>query len=105
MRRGIKGGAASIKWAYFTAAAVHGYLVTHDKDARVWSVTGTLVPGLVDAFKLAQRPLFFVAPLKRGAWRWEIQTLTRLDGGRFVATLGPMTMDDHNGLTRPTSRN
>jgi hypothetical protein len=102
---GIRGTIAEIKWAYFTAAAVNGYAVTRDKPSKVWTVSGAFVPGLVDAFKLAQRPIFFVAPFRRGAWRWEIQQLTMLDGGRFVARLGEMTMDGSNGLTRPTPRN
>jgi len=72
----IRGRVAAVKWAYYTAAAVEGYTVTHDKIAG-WTVAGALVPGAVDAFKLAQRPLFFVAPFKRGAWRWEIRTFTR----------------------------
>ena len=98
----IRGRVAAVKWAYFTAAAVEGYTVTH-APAVGWSVAGTLVPGAVDAYKLAQRPLFFVAPFKRGAWRWEIQTLTRRDGGRFVAQLGPVSIEGEHGITRPTA--
>jgi hypothetical protein len=99
--RTIRGRVASVKWAYFTAAAVEGYTVTHDA-ATGWAVAGSLVPGLVDAYKLAQRPLFFVAPFKRGAWRWEIHTITRRDGGRFVAALGPMSVEGEHGITCPT---
>jgi hypothetical protein len=97
----IRGRVAAVKWAYYTAAAVEGYTVTHDKTAG-WSVVGSLVPGAVDAYKLAQRPLFFVAPFKRGAWRWEIRTLTRRDVGQFAATLGPVSTEGTNGITRPT---
>lgn len=102
---GIRGAVAVIKWAYFTAAAVHGYHVTPtDKTRRAWTVTGALVPGLVDAYKIAQRPLFFVAPLKRGAWRWEIHALTRHADGQFTAQLGPLSVEDTNGITRSTTR-
>ena len=104
-QRGIRGKVAAIKWAYYNAAAVNGYAVTRADD-RSWSVTGAFVPGLVDAFKMAQRPLYFVAPFKGGAWRWEIARLTMLDGGRFVASLGPLTTERvSNGLARPTAGN
>lgn len=99
--RTIRGRVAAVKWAYYTAAAVEGYTVTHDPTAG-WSVVGTMLPGAVDAYKLAQRPLYFVAPFKRGAWRWEIQTLTRRDGGGFAARLGPVSTEETNGITRPT---
>jgi len=103
MYRGIRGRVAALKWSYYNAAAVEGYAVT--RDARTgWTATGALVPGAVDRFKLAQRPLFFVAPFKGGAWRWEIESLV-LEGGRFTARLGPMTTEGSNGLARPTSGN
>lgn len=101
--RWIRGRVAVLKWAYYNAAAVEGYAVTQDARKR-WTATGALIPGAVDAFKLAQRPLYFVAPFKGGAWRWEVESLA-LDGGRFTALLGPMTIEGSNGLTRPTSRN
>ena len=101
---GIRGIVAAVKWAYFNAAAVNGYTVTRDPVTKAWTVTGAFVPGLVDAYKIAQRPIFFVAPFHHGAWRWEIQQLDILDGGRFVARLGALSMDEVNGLTRPTSR-
>lgn len=103
--RGVRGVVAAIKWAYFTAAAVNGYHVAPvDKTGRAWRASGALVPGLVDAYKIAQRPLWFVAPLKRGAWRWEIHTLTRHDDGSFTATLGPLSLEDTNGITRTATR-
>lgn len=98
----IRGKVAALKWAYYTAAAVEGYTVTRDPKGQ-WTAAGTLVPGAVDAYKLAQRPLFFVAPFKRGAWRWEVHTLTRRDGGGFVAQLGPVSTEGTNGITRPTA--
>jgi hypothetical protein len=99
---GIRGKVASIKWAYYTAAAVHDYTVTRDKASGTWAAVGAFVPGLVDAYKMAQRPLFFLAPFKRGVWRWEIQTLTMHDGGRFAARLGPITIEATNhGIPRP----
>ena len=100
--RGIRGRVASIKWGYFDAAGVEGYTVTQDKTG--WRVAGALVPGRVDAYKLAQRPLYFVAPFKGGAWRWEILAFTALDGGTFTATLGPVTTEGANGITRTTTR-
>lgn len=100
----IRGRVAVVKWAYFTAATIEGYAVTPDgKKNTGWSVTGTILPG-ADPFKLAQRPLFFVAPFLRGAWRWEIQTLTRGAGGGFSARLGPVTIEGGmNERPRPTT--
>lgn len=100
--RTIRGRVAVVKWSYFNAGAVEGYTVTHDKREG-WTVTASFVPGAVDPFKMAQRPLFFVAPFKRGSWRWEIRTLTMLDAGRFIATLGPMSEESANGFARPTT--
>ena len=98
----IRGRVAAVKWAYFNAAAVEGYAVTRDAR-KAWTATGTFIPGLVDAYKLAQRPLFFVAPFKGGAWRWEIKSIALHDGGQFTADLGPMTTEGSNGLARPTT--
>ena len=94
--RSITGRVAALKWAYYNAAAIEGYTVTRD-DRKVWTATGSIVPGAVDAFKLAQRPLFFVAPFKGGAWRWEVESLT-LANGQFTARLGPMVTEGHNGI-------
>jgi len=105
LQRGIRGTVAAVKWSYFTAAAVHGYAVTQDRTTKTWTVTGSFVPGLVDGFKLRQRPIFFVAPFKRGAWRWEILAINTYDGGRFAATLGPLSTEDQHGITRPTAGN
>jgi hypothetical protein len=101
--RGIRGKVALIKWSYYNAAAVEGYAVTQDASKQ-WTATGALVPGAIDRFKLAQRPLHFVAPFKGGAWRWEVESLA-VDGDRFTARLGPMTTEGANGLARPTARN
>ena len=94
--QGIRGTVAAVKWAYYTAAAVNGYYVTRDPDTGAWSVSGSVV--LTDPYKLAQRPLFFVAPHKGGAWRWEIHELTVIDN-RLSARLGPLTTEGANGLT------
>jgi len=102
--RTIRGRVAALKWAYYNAAAVEDYAVTRD-DRKAWAATGALVPGAVDAFKLAQRPLFFVAPFRGGAWRWEVHSLTVTDG-RFTARLGPMVVEDQHGvITRSTAGN
>ena len=98
---GIRGTVAVVKWAYFNAAAVNGYVVTRAPGGKSWSVTGNIVDA--DAYKLAQSPLFFVAPFRRGAWRWQIHKWQTLEGGRFVAELGPMTTEGTDGITRPTS--
>lgn len=69
----IRGVVGQIKWAYYTAAGIHGYTVRRDKETGRWSMTGTVV--VSDAFKMAQRPLEFVAPTQKGNWRWAIDTI------------------------------
>lgn len=86
-RRGltIRGEVGQIRWSYFIAAAVQGYRVRRLPD-DTWRLRGTVVAA--DAFKLAQRPLVFVAPHERGAWRWPIVDLD-LHAGALTARLGP----------------
>ena len=81
----ITGVEGQVTWSYYTAAAVHGYTITRT-DGAGWSLRGFL--GAADAFKLAQRPLVFVAPHAKGAWRWPITELQIADGA-LTATLGP----------------
>jgi hypothetical protein len=83
----IQGVVAAIKWQYYTAAAINGYSVARTKQGQ-WSASGIVV--LADAFKMAQRPLVFVAKHKKGEWRWPIQSMAiGPDGHRWTATLGP----------------
>lgn len=86
MPASVTGVVASIRWRYYTAAAVNGYTVTRDPLTKAWSVTGTIV--LADAFKLTQRPLRFVAPHAHGEWVWPIETPVPPQAGPFRATLG-----------------
>lgn len=83
----IRGVIGQIKWSYYIAAGVHGYTVTRDKQTKVWSLVATVV--VSDAFKMAQRPLIFVAPHKKGEWRWEIVS-HQLVNGTVRATLTPI---------------
>lgn len=96
----ITGVVGHIKWQYYTAAAIQGYTVYGSKDGR-WSLAATVV--LSDAFKMAQRPLVFVAMhTKKGLdgvtvvkteWRWPILSLTPIDPNtkQLTARLGPPT--------------
>lgn len=94
MLTGVKG---SIRWGYYTAAAIEGYTVTCSKAGQ-WSLTATVV--LSDAFKMAQRPLTFTATYaKKGLdgkcvvkseWRWPIVDLTYdRETHQLTARLGP----------------
>jgi hypothetical protein len=95
--RVLVGTTGAIRWApdpvaYYTAAAIEGYRVSWSTTTRRWSLTATVV--LADAFKMAQRPLVFVAKHRSGAWAWPIDSLT-LTGlrGPLTATLGsPMEL-------------
>jgi hypothetical protein len=82
----IRGVVGQVKWAYYTAAALHGYTVRRDKLTGQWSMSGTVVTK--DAFKLNQRPLVFVAPHEKGAWRWDVLSHEIVDGV-FRARLSP----------------
>lgn len=73
-------------WSYYKAAAINGYTVTRS-DTGAWSLRGIVVAS--DAFKLAQRPLMFVAPTEHGAMKWPIRTLELQPDGTLAATLGP----------------
>ena len=82
--RGLRG---AIRWQYYTAAAVVDFAVTYDQTRRAWALRGGIIAP--DAYKLAQRPLTFLAPTKGGgALRWPVVDLIVRDG-RIAATLGP----------------
>lgn len=89
MGRPIRGIVGRLDWGYFPAAAINGYTARQCADGT-WTLHGTAIN--VNAFKIRQRPLVFVAPHKEGEWRWPV---TRIDlgegqGPREVqATLGP----------------
>jgi hypothetical protein len=96
----ITGVVASIRWHYYTAAGIHGYTVKPcNKAGTAWDLVATVV--LSDAFKMAQRPLEFVAMhTKKGLdgvtvvkteWRWPILSLSPIDPNtkQLSARLGP----------------
>ena len=87
----VRGVSAGLTWQYYKAADVANYVVTRTgrpPEPYLWTVSGWLRNA--DAYKLAQRPLRFVAPHKHGAWYWPVASLTRADGNRFYAELGPL---------------
>lgn len=81
----VTGVVASIRWSYYDAAAIHGYVITRDRATDTWTVSGTIV--LADAFKLSQRPLRLVAPFQGGAWEWTILDPVPRVAGPFTARL------------------
>ena len=80
----MTGVVGRIRWAYYDAAQLEGYTVT--RAGTDWRVSGRVV--LSDAFKLAQRPLVFVAPTQHGDLQWPIRTLS-ITNGQLMADLGP----------------
>ena len=89
----IRGVVGQIRWAYYVAAGVEGYTaIQHTTPAPrpgvkpKWTLSARIVGS--DAFKMAQRPLLFVAPFDRGRWAWPIEQF-RIEGDRLTATLGP----------------
>lgn len=82
----IRGVVGQIMWSYYVAAALHGYTVQHDRETGQWRLRGTVVTS--DMFKLRQRPLEFVAPHEKGAWRWIIESHD-IQQGTIRAILSP----------------
>ena len=104
--RGVVG---EIRWcpggpaaAGYTAAGIHGYTVS--KPAGGPLTVRATVP-LFDAFKLAQRPLTFVASVRLGTppdqrdaeYVWPIESWT-LSDGVFVAVLGLRIKGNHAAM-------
>ena len=89
----LHGREAELRWHTYPAAAVRGYSITRTPRGAV-VLTGTVV--YRDAFKLAQRPLLFAAPMLLGpperrravVVTWPIETCTISDAGALSATLG-----------------
>jgi hypothetical protein len=85
---GLTGVNGRIDWHYYTAAGIHGYTATPIARRRnsEWKLTANVV--LHDAFKMAQRPLVFVAKHSKGEWRFPILTYDLRDH-KLNARLGP----------------
>ena len=82
----IRGVIAQVKYTYFTAAAIEGYMVIREDNAgATWTATGRVV--VSDPYLLTLRPLLFVAPIQGGAFRWPVHAIEVIDG-RLVAKLG-----------------
>lgn len=82
----VRGVNASLRWGYAQAAALRDYTVVREDEHKQWSVSATVVSS--DAFRIAQRPLAFIAPHAKGVWRWPIQEL-QISGDSLTASLGP----------------
>jgi len=78
---GVKG---LIRWSYYPAAALLNYRVVRNPEGA-WELRATVV--MSDAYKMAQRPLIFVAPHNKGEWRWPIEGF-ELHDGALTASLG-----------------
>jgi len=75
----LRGVVGRIVHHYQIAAELTGYVVT--PAGQGWTLAAVLEsPETTDAYLLAQTPLVFIAPHKRGAWRWPIESITVGDG-------------------------
>ncbi len=105
--RGVK---AEIRWHTYPAAAILGFTIAR-APAGGLALRGTVV--LSDAYKLAQRPLTFVIPVRLGKppkqrdheYRYPIESFTLVDGA-LTATLGPRITEPYASLPfrRPDPR-
>lgn len=85
----LTGVVGRIDWHYYTAAGIHGYKVTPPpKGARKpeWTLVADVV--LHDAFKMAQRPLTFIAKHSKGEWKFPVISFVLKDH-KLRAQLGP----------------
>ena len=89
----VRGQAAQIRWAYYVAAGVEGFTLMQQSTPTPrpgmrpkWSVTARIVGA--DKFKMAQRPLLFVAVVREKRWLFQIEDF-RIVEDRLTATLGP----------------
>ena len=84
----LRGVVGTIDWYYFSAATVHHYRIVRAQAEDGCHFHLTATAGERDAFKLSQRPLEFVAPHAKGAFRFPVLSLTIHDNGRLTARLG-----------------
>ena len=89
----VDGVIAQIRWGWYTAAGIHGYRIAWDRVARVWVLDASVI--LADAFKMAQRPLVFIAPTRGAEWEFPIETF------EFTGARGPLTARLGAPRTRP----
>jgi hypothetical protein len=104
------GVVAEIRWHTYTAAGIRGYTIARTQAGGL-TVRATVL--LSDAFKLAQRPLTFVMPVRLGKppyqrdheYRYPMETFTLRDGA-LEATLGPRIREPYAALPfrRPDPR-
>jgi len=105
-----RGVVAEIRWHTYIAAAIRGYVLERRRSGVV-TLRATVL--LSDAFKLAQRPLTFVMPVRLGKpprqrdaeFCYPIETFTLRDSA-LDATLGPRIRGTHAALPfcRPDPR-
>jgi hypothetical protein len=74
----LTGVVGRLEWGWHPAASINGYTITRTKKTKAWALRATVVH--VDAFNITQRPLVFIAPHQRGAWRWVVRRVRFPDG-------------------------
>lgn len=80
----VTGVQGSLRWGYHVAASIRDWTLT--RTARGGTLSGSVEH--VDRFRTDQRPLFFVALVKGGAWQWPVTRL-EIDTRTVRAELGP----------------
>lgn len=86
----IRGLVGEIRHSWHLACELRDWTVVQDETQR--SLTATFVRP--DIYRLAQRPLMFVAPHAKGAYRWPILEL-EMSGAAVTARLGPLERSAH----------
>lgn len=73
----VRGVVARVEWGYFTAAKINNYSIRRARNGDL-NLVATAVE--VNAFNLRQRDLIFVAPHRKGEWRWKVRSLDLGEG-------------------------
>jgi len=84
----VRGKSGQIKWSYYTAAIVSPYSVRFNRTTRNGSLRAVLVNS--DKFKMAQKPLEFVAPFKKRTIRYAIASYELEPPAMIHAVLVPV---------------
>lgn len=85
----LRGGRASITWAYHTAAVLRTWTLRRGEDRKSWILNAGI--DRADPFQLKQSPLLFTAPRKGriGLFCFPVKSVNVVGRESLSAVLGP----------------